>query len=50
MNRSTHTRRFPAAGPTPVGQRLRAATIQGRRAVGPTLADWADYDDEDDES
>lgn len=24
-------RRFPAAGPTPVGQRLRASTIHGRR-------------------
>ena len=43
---SNTTRNFPRMGATPVGQRLRAQTIPGRRAVGPSVEEW-DYDDDD---
>lgn len=46
MSKSTSKRRFPSAGPTPVGQRLRATTIHGRRFDGPDASEW----DEEDES
>jgi hypothetical protein len=48
-NNRKSNRRLPAAGPTPVGQRLRASTIQGHRGSGPSVTEW-DYDNEDDES
>ena len=38
-------RRLPAAGPTPVGQRLRAATINGRRFDGPDATEWDEDED-----
>lgn len=37
-----NNRRFPAAGPTPVGQRLRASTIHGRRSFGPSVEEFLD--------
>jgi hypothetical protein len=57
-NRKSH-RRLPAAGPTPVGQRLRAQTIQGLRRMDEAfersictgcnhVKDWCRCEDEDD--
>lgn len=43
------TRPRPRTGPTPVGQRLRASTIPGRRFDGPSADEWDDEDDEDDD-
>ena len=39
--------RTPRQGPTPVGQRLRAQTIQGRRHDGPQASEW-DLDETED--
>jgi len=34
--------KLPPAGPTPVGDRLRAQTIPAKRHDGPDVDEWAD--------
>jgi chorismate-pyruvate lyase len=46
MRNSKSNRRLPAAGPTPVGQRLRASTIHGRRFDGPDASEWDENEEE----
>ena len=40
---------LPRQGPTPVGQRLRASTIPGRRHDGPQAHEW-DLDETDEDT
>ena len=46
MSKSTNKRYRPAGAPTPVGQRLRATTINGRRFDGPDVSEWDENEEE----